>query len=193
MTELKNGVQTFYAKSRETWRKWLQKNHNSLASVWLIIYKKESGFSSVSYTEAVEEALCFGWIDSKANKKDVQSYYQSFARRNPKSKWSQINKARVKKLIKENRMTEAGLQAIDVAKKNGAWTALDEVDNNIIPDDLVSAFYRNKTAHKNFNAFPRSSQKIILEWILNAKKPETRQKRIKETVKLAAKNIRANH
>ena len=193
MTDLKDGVQTFYARNRSAWRKWLQKNHHSSGRVWLIIYKKDSGTPSVYYAEAVEEALCFGWIDSKANKRDEESYYQSFAKRKPKSKWSKINKLRVKKLIEEKRMTEAGLDTIQIAKENGAWTALDEVDRIIIPKDLEIAFGRNKRAKKYFSGFSQSSKKIILEWILNAKKKETRQKRIDETVRLAGKNIRANH
>ena len=193
MTKLKNGVETVYAKTRDAWRKWLQKNHRSSGGVWLIIFKKETGIPSVYYAEAVEEALCFGWIDSKANKKDESSYYQSFYRRNPKSKWSKINKLRVKKLIKEKRLTQAGLDAIQTAKKNGTWTALDEIENITIPKDLAVALEKNKLAKKNFPDFPRSSKKGILEWIMNAKKKETREKRINETVTLAARNIRANH
>ncbi|MBC7829476.1 MAG: YdeI/OmpD-associated family protein [Chitinophagaceae bacterium] len=193
MVELKNGIQTFHAKSRQTWRKWLQKNHQSQSCVWLILYAKGSTMKSVYYSEAVEEALCFGWIDSKANKRDDESYYQFFAKRNPKSNWSKINKIRVEKLINEKQMAKAGLDSIKTAQENGTWTALDEVENIIIPADLQRAFRNSKMSMKNFEAFPRSSKKIILEWILNARKPETREKRIEETVKLAAKNIRANH
>lgn len=187
------GIETYYAKDGKSWRNWLRQNHASAKNVWLIIYKKESGVASVYYMEAVEEALCFGWIDSKPNKRDDVSYYQFFSKRNPKSKWSKVNKAKVEELIKEKRMTKAGMAAIELAKQNGTWTALDEVDNSIIPDDLQKALAKNKTASKNFDAFPRSSKKIILEWILNAKKEETRKKRIEETVSLASKNIKANH
>lgn len=193
MADLKNGIRTIQAKSRQAWRKWLEKNHQSESSVWLIIYKKGSSLTSVYYPEAVEEALCFGWIDSKANKRDEQSYYQFFARRNPKSNWSKLNKTRVKKLIRENLMTAAGLKAIEIAKERGTWTALDEVDEIMIPKDMQDAFSQNKIAFKNFEAFPRSSKRGILEWILNAKKTETREKRIEETVRLAAKKIKANH
>lgn len=193
MAELKDGTQTFYAKSRKDWRKWLQKNHASKKSVWLIISKKQSNVPTVSYSEAVEEALCFGWIDAKANKKDEESYYQSFSKRNLKSSWSKINKLRVAELIKENLMTEAGLEAIKTAKENGAWNALENVDNITMPEDLKRSFNKNKSALKNFLGFPPSSQKMILGWIHTAKKPETRLKRIETTVMLAAKNIRANH
>jgi len=191
--ELKNDIQTFYAKDANAWRNWLQKNHRSEKSVWLIIYKKECKKPSVYYNEAVDEALCFGWIDSKPNKRDEESYYQFFAKRNPKSNWSKVNKAKVEKLIKEKKMARAGLEAIETAKQNGTWHALDEVDNSIVPADLTKALLKNKTAMKNFESFPKSSKKIILEWINNAKKEETRLKRIEETVSLAAKNIRANH
>lgn len=192
-TEIKDGIKTFFAKSSKEWRKWLGKNGEKEKSVWLIIYKKESGVPSITYKEAVDDAICFGWIDSKPNLRDEKSYYQFFAQRNPKSKWSKVNKERVTRLIKEGKMHRTGLASIELAKQNGTWTALDEVDNSIVPDDLQKALNKNKEAFKNFNAFPKSSKKIILEWIANAKKEETRSNRIKETVTLAEKNIRANH
>lgn len=191
--ELYNGVPTFYAKTRKDWRKWLEKNHQSETSVWLIIYKKDSDTPSVYYPEAVDEALCFGWIDSKPNKRDENSYYQFFAKRNPKSNWSKVNKDKVATLIAQGLMQTEGLKMVDIAKQNGTWTALDEVDNITIPDDLRELFSKNKVALEHWEQFSRSSKRGILEWILNAKKPETRQKRIEETVTLAAKNIKANH
>lgn len=191
--ELYNGVPTFYAKTRKDWRKWLVKNHQSETSVWLIIYKKDSDTPSVYYPEAVDEALCFGWIDSKPNKRDENSYYQFFAKRNPKSNWSKVNKDKVATLIAQGLMQTEGLKMVDIAKQNGTWTALDEVDNITIPDDLRELFSKNKVAFEHWEQFSRSSKRGILEWILNAKKPETRQKRIEETVTLAAKNIKANH
>ncbi|MCC7298659.1 MAG: YdeI/OmpD-associated family protein [Bacteroidia bacterium] len=191
--DLYNGVPTFYAKTRKDWRKWLVKNHQSETSVWLIIYKKDSDTPSVYYPEAVDEALCFGWIDSKPNKRDENSYYQFFAKRNPKSNWSKVNKDKVATLIAQGLMQTEGLKMVDIAKQNGTWTALDEVDNITIPDDLRELFSKNKVAFEHWEQFSRSSKRGILEWILNAKKPETRQKRIEETVTLAAKNIKANH
>lgn len=190
--ELKNNINTYYATSAKEWRKWLKKNHQSERSVWLIIYKKGSKVPSVYYSEAVDEALCFGWIDSKANKRDEDSYYQYFAKRNPKSKWSQINKEKVEKLLAKNLMSPAGLEMIQIAHETGTWTALDEVENIIIPPDLEKAFAENNTALTNWDNFPRSAKRGILEWLLNAKKNETRIKRINETVELAAKNIKAN-
>lgn len=191
--ELHNGINTVHAKTRKEWRRWLEKNHQSEKSVWLIIYKKESNTPSVYYPEAVDEALCFGWIDSKANKRDKTSYYQFFSRRNPKSKWSRVNKEKVTNLIEQGLMQRAGFEMIEIAKQLGTWTALDEVENITIPEDLQELFLKNKTAFGNWENFPRSSKRGILEWIVNAKKPETRQKRIEETVSLAGKNVKANH
>jgi uncharacterized protein YdeI (YjbR/CyaY-like superfamily) len=191
--ELKDGIKTFYANSRKAWRKWLEINHQTEKSVWLIIYKKGSKTPSVYYSEAVDEAICFGWIDSKPNKRNEESYYQFFAKRNPKSNWSKLNKGKVAKLLEKGLITKSGLEAIETAKQNGTWTALDKVEDMTIPEDLQKAFDKNKTAIAYFNKFPRSSKRIILEWILNARRPETRQKRIDETVELAEKNIKANH
>ncbi len=191
--ELKEGIGTFHAKSRQEWREWLGKNHQTEKSVWLIIYKKKSNVSSVYYSEAVDEALCFGWIDSKPNKRDDESYYQFFAKRKPTSNWSKVNKEKVEKLVAQNLMAPAGLEMIEIAKQKGTWTALDEVENMTIPGDLKEAFDNNTTAFAYWDKFSRSSKRGILEWILNAKKPETRQKRIDKTVTLASENIKANY
>jgi uncharacterized protein YdeI (YjbR/CyaY-like superfamily) len=191
--ELKDGVKTFYAKDAKSWRKWLEKNHAKEKNVWLIMYRKESNTPSVYYSEAVDQALCFGWIDSKPNKRDDESFYQFFAKRNPKSAWSKVNKNKVEKLIAQGLMTEEGMKMIAEAKLNGSWVALDKIEALSIPDDLNAALKKNKTAATYFNAFPPSSKKIILTWIESARKPETRQSRITETVKLAEQNIRANH
>ncbi len=161
--------------------------------MWLIIYRKSSDTPSVYYDEAVDEALCFGWIDSKPNKRDSTSYYQFFSRRNPKSNWSRVNKNKVEKLMAENRMAPAGLAMVEEAKRRGTWTALDEVENLVIPTDLQAAFKQNKDALDHWNNFPPSAQRGILEWIFNAKRPATRQKRIDETVSMAARGLRANH
>jgi len=185
-------VQTLHAKSRNDWREWLGKNHLTERSVWLIIYKKDSNIPSIYYPEAVDEALCFGWVDSKPNKRDENSFYQFFSKRNPKSNWSRLNKEKVAKLIEQGLMQAAGFEIINIAKQNGTWTALDEVEDLIIPDDLQKLFTNNNAAFENWKCFPPSSKRGILEWILNAKKPETRQKRIEETASLAEKNIRAN-
>jgi uncharacterized protein YdeI (YjbR/CyaY-like superfamily) len=183
----------FHAKNRTVWRKWLEKNHSIKENVWLVMYRKESDTPSVNYAEAVEEALCFGWIDSVKNKIDDESSCQYFSKRKPKSAWSKSNKQRVDLLSKLKLIEPAGQAVIDSAKKSGTWNALDEVENLTVPNDLKKAFSKNKTALKYFEVFPPSSRKIILGWISSAKQTETREKRIKETVILAAKNIRANH
>jgi uncharacterized protein YdeI (YjbR/CyaY-like superfamily) len=190
--ETKKGIKTFHAKTRSAWRKWLEKNSRSVKSVWLIIYHKGNKTPSVYYPKAVDEALCFGWVDSKPNKRDHESYYQFFSKRNPKSKWSKINKEKVERLIAEGLMTPAGMEMVTLAKELGTWDALTTVDNLEEPDDLKKVFLKNKTGYKNWQAFPPSTKRGILGWILNAKRSETRSKRIEETVSLAAKNIRAN-
>lgn len=191
--ELHKGIQTLHASTRKQWRQWLQKNHAKEKSVWLIIYHKNTGTKTVYYEEAVEEAICFGWIDSIAHKRDAESKYQFFAQRKPKSNWSKANRERAEKMIAAGLMTASGKAMIDLAKQSGTWEALTTVQNYEIPEDLQQLLNKNKTALTNFLAFPPSSKRIILEWILNAKKTETREKRIKETVSLAAKNIKANH
>jgi uncharacterized protein YdeI (YjbR/CyaY-like superfamily) len=191
--ELKNGIQTFYAATRKDWRNWLEKNSQTEKSVWLIIYHKKSKTLSIRYDEAIEEALCFGWIDGKANKRDEESFFLFFTQRSPKSNWSKINKDRAANMIKKRLMTPAGQSMIDLAKKAGTWKAMGGPQKLVMPPDLRELFQKNKTAFKNFEAFPPSSKQMILEWILKAKKPETRQNRIRQTVELAGKNIRANH
>lgn len=186
-------VKQYYAKSRKEWRKWLEKNHQSEKSVWLIIYHKNSSTKSCNYEEAVEEALCFGWIDSIAKKRDAESKFQYFSVRKPKSNWSKSNRDRVAKLTALGLIAESGQKMIDLAKQTGTWEALVDVQNSVIPEDLQKQLNKNKKALKHFLAFSPSSKRVILEWILNAKKAETRQKRIEETVKLASENIKANH
>lgn len=190
--EIYNGQNTIRAENPEAWRQWLMANHQSEKAVWLIIYKKESGVPSVYYDEAVNEALCFGWVDSKPNKRDGQSFYQYFSQRNPKSNWSRVNKEKVEKLIQAGKMQPSGMAMIEQAKNSGTWDALNEVEQLIIPPDLQEALQGFSKALENFESFPKSTRRGILEWILNAKRPETRQKRIRETAELAAQNIRAN-
>lgn len=189
---IKKSFKEITPKSRKAWRTWLEKNFDSGESVWLILAKKNSGIATVGADEAVEEALCFGWIDSVPGKVDDQYFKILMSPRNPKSNWSKVNKDRVEKLIKQGLMTEAGLQVIEAAKKSGTWTALDNIENLVYPDQLKKAFTKNKLAKENFENFPKSVKRGILEWIINAKKEETQMKRITETVSLAEKNLRAN-
>ncbi len=190
--ELKGNVNTFYASSQKIWRKWLEDNHDKEQSVWLIIYKKESKIPTVYYPEAVDEALCFGWVDSSINKRDKDSYFQFFAKRNPASNWSKVNKEKIARLMASNTMHVAGIKMVELAKQSGTWDALNDVENAVLPSDLKIAFKKNKVALKNWELLPHSTKRGILEWLLNAKKEETRQKRILEIVSLAAQNIRAN-
>lgn len=191
--ELHKGTPAVHAESAAAWRTWLSEHHGTEKAVWLIIYHKESGVPSVYYPEAVDEALCFGWIDSTPNKRDERSYYVFFAKRNAKSNWSGVNKAKVERLLAEGKMAKAGLEMIAMAKSTGTWTALDGVERLEVPGDLQEAFDANATAFAHWQNFAPSSRRGILEWILNAKKPETRAKRIHETVALAEDNIKANH
>jgi uncharacterized protein YdeI (YjbR/CyaY-like superfamily) len=180
------------ARSAEDWRSWLKENHEKVENVWLIIFKKESRIPTVTYKDSVDEALCFGWIDSKGVKRDDNSYYQFYSKRKPKSNWSGVNKAKVDVLLAQGKMEPAGMAMVELAKKIGTWNTLDAATNLEIPDDLLAALQSYETAAQNFEAFPKSTKRAILEWISAAKQSATRQKRVEETAKLAAQNIRAN-
>ncbi len=183
---------SIHPKTRSEWRRWLKENHTRAEGVWLISYKKGTGRPRLEYDEAVEEALCFGWIDSKPGRLDEARSMLWFAPRKPRTGWSRSNKERVEKLIRAGLMTTAGLAKIQAAQEDGSWSALDAVEALQIPPDLARALAANPTAQSYFDAFPRSVKRAILEWISNAKKAETRARRIQETVRLAAQNIRAN-
>lgn len=175
------------AESRAQWRQWLADNHATEIRVWLRIYKKNSGIPSVTYDEAVDEALCFGWIDSPVKKGDAQYYLQYFARRKPKSNWSGVNKGKVANLTAAGLMAEAGMAMVRLANETGPWTALDELEGGIIPPDLRVALAAKPLADRYFNAFPRSARRGILEWLLNAKTLATRTRRITEIVEKATR------
>ncbi|MGF7216801.1 uncharacterized protein YdeI (YjbR/CyaY-like superfamily) [Spirosoma lacussanchae] len=183
---------TFYAPTRADWRQWLADHHATETSIWLKIYKKSSGIPSVTYDQAVDEALCYGWIDSTSGRGDEQYYLQFFARRKPKSNWSRVNKNKVAALTAAGLITEAGQAMIDLAKQTGTWTALDAVEDLICPPDLQTALEANPTAKTYFDAFPRSAKRALLEWLLNAKTTATRDRRIAELVTKAERNERAN-
>ena len=191
--ETKNGIEAITAPGNKEWRAWLSKNGTKKDAVFLIIYHKGSPTPSIGYKESIEHALCYGWIDSKAIKRDAESFYLTFTKRNPKSKWSIVNKERAARMTEAGLMRAEGQAMIDLAKKTGAWDALETAGNAVIPDDLQLAFDENKAAFENFAKFAPSSKRLILEWILNAKRPETREKRIAQSVEMAARNERANH
>ncbi|MEL6252155.1 MAG: YdeI/OmpD-associated family protein [Bacteroidota bacterium] len=182
----------FAPDSLESWRNWLKENHQTEKACWLILYKKGSGVDTVDVNEAIDEAICWGWIDSKVNKRDDKSYKQYYAPRNPKSNWSRVNKEKVERLLKAGRMQDVGHAMIALAKESGTWDALNDVENLIVPPDLQKAFDQYPNALQNWENFPRSVKRGILEWILNAKRPATRAKRIEETASKAEENIRAN-
>lgn len=177
---------------RAEWRAWLEENHTRPEGVWLVSYKLAAGKPRLEYEDAVEEALCFGWVDSKGNKLDDERTMLWMAPRKPGSGWSRPNKERVEKLIRSGQMAPAGLAKVEAARQDGSWNALDAVEALEIPPDLAAALDANQPARQNFEAFPRSVKRGILEWISSAKRPETRAKRVEETATLAAKNIRAN-
>lgn len=190
---IKKEIETYCPKSQTEWRQWLEKNHQSKLSVWLIYYTKKSTFPSLSWSEAVDEALCFGWIDSTRKTIDEFSFMQFFSKRKPKSNWSKINKEKVQQLIDSKRMTKAGYESIETAKQNGYWTILDEVEELIIPKDLEITFEKYKGSKDYFLSLSKSSRKIILSWIVLAKQQETRQKRIDEVVESAEQNLKPKH
>jgi len=181
-----------HPKTRGQWRKWLEKNHSTAPGIWMIYYKKETGKRKFDMADAVEEALCFGWIDSVAQKLDDERSMQKFTPRKPKSIWSKINKKRIEKLIEQKLMKPAGLATIERAKENGSWDTLNSsdlhTDNNSMPDDLEKALSKNKKALANFLAFPPSYRKRFLFWIDSAKTPGTKAARIKQTLLMAAAN-----
>lgn len=179
-------VEVFYPLTKADWRNWLEDNHLSKKSVWLVFYVKSSGKPSISWREAVDMALCFGWIDSKKVKIYAERSHQFFSKRKPKSTWSKINKEKVKELMEMGLMAEAGLAAIEIAKQNGSWTSLDTVEELIIPADLELAFEKQRGSRDYFVGLSKSMRKMMLYWIESARRPETRQKRIDELAELAA-------
>ncbi len=191
MIESAGKLEFLAVENRQAWRAWLKKNHSRPQGVRLVVHKKKSGASHLTYDAAVEEALCFGWIDSTANVLDDKRFTLRVTPRKPKSVWSQINKRRVERLFGQGLMTPAGLEKIQAAKRDGSWSKLDAIDALRVPADLKKAFAADKRAKLNFAAFNNSSKKMILWWIASAKRPETRAKRIGETVALAAENIKA--
>lgn len=176
----------------DEWHNWLKANYKKSTGVWFVTYKKHTGKPRIEYEDAVEEALSFGWIDSKVRKLDDERSMQWFSPRKPKSVWSRTNKERVKKLIDEDRMTDYALVLVEAAKKYGSWDLLDDAENLIIPEDLGKQFDKYEHSRENFQNFPDGIRKNILSWIALARTEKTRKKRIEETALLAEDNKRAN-
>ena len=176
---------TLHVTNREDWRAWLEENHDKEKQVWLIFYKKHTGQPRVPYDDAVEEALCFGWIDSIVKRIDDEKYAQKFTPRKDSSKWSDLNKKRVEKMIRQGRMTETGLAKIDAAKKSGKWdrdARAFKPEDLVTPPGLTTVLSANKKARENFNNLAPSYQKQYIGWIISAKREETKKARIKETI-----------
>jgi len=187
-----DAFEDFHPLTRQEWRAWLEVHHNKFSGIWFVYYKKATGEPRVTYDEAVEEALCFGWIDSLPRKFDEKRSKLLFTPRKLKSVWSKPNKLRIEKLIASGLMTEIGLTKIKAAKKNGSWNALDSSDNLEIPADLAKELKTEKEAGRNFEAFSDSVKRTILAWLGGAKRAETRNARIAKTVAMAKQNKRAN-
>ena len=187
----KQELELFHPRTRQAWRRWLTRHHATRPGVWLVVDKKGSGRQSLPYEAVVEEALCFGWIDGKANWIDDATFKVLYTPRKPKSGWSAINKKRVERLIEDGLMTPAGLAKIDEAKRNGSWSSLDAAESLAMPDDLAKALRANKQAAANYSAWAPSSRKVLLTWVSAAKRPETRAKRVAEVVRRAARGGRA--
>lgn len=181
-----NEFERVTAHDRATWRAWLIQNHESSPGVWLVFFKKASSKPSVTYEEAVEEALCFGWIDSRTNAVDEDRYMQVYTPRRTGSVWSRLNKERIERLIGQGLMTEAGFAKIRAAKQDGSWVLLDAVDDLIEPAELSTALDACPKARANFNLFADSVKKQALYWVYSAKREKTKSDRIEQIVEAAA-------
>lgn len=177
-----NEISIFYPETRADWRKWLEENHVKEQAVWVVYYGKSSEKPTISWSEAVDEALCFGWIDSKRVSAGPGMSHQFFCKRKAKSTWSKINKEKVVRLTEAGLMTKAGFEIIELAKQNGSWTVLDEVEELIVPKDLEVALDLYEGVMDCFSGLSKSVKKMMLYRIMSAKRPETRQKRIAEIV-----------
>lgn len=186
----KKEIPIFYPESRMEWRRWLEENHVKEQAAWVVFYTKASGNPTLTWSEAVDEALCFGWIDSKKIAIDSEKSHQFFSKRKAKSTWSKINKEKIERLINEGLMTSAGLECVEIAKQNGSWTILDEVEELVVPKDFEAALDRYEGATDYFLSLSKSVKKMMLYWLMSAKRPETRQKRLDELVEHASRKTK---
>jgi uncharacterized protein YdeI (YjbR/CyaY-like superfamily) len=181
-----------HVESRDELREWLQAQGADSPSIWLVTWKRATNRPAPSYDEIVEEALCFGWIDSTARTIDDERSALRLSRRKPGSGWSRSNKVRLERLEREGRMTDAGRAVVDRARADGSWELLDAVENLEVPDDLAAALAARPGAAEQFDAFPRGEKRRLLEWIVQAKRPDTRRRRVEETAAAAERGERAN-
>lgn len=176
--------------TRAAWRRWLERHHTRDKGVWFVYFKKSSGKQRFTYDDLVEEALCFGWIDGQARALDDERSMLWLSPRKPTSVWSAPNKVRVARVIAAGLMHPAGQAKVNAAKANGSWTALDATDRLDVPDDLAAALAATPKARAHFDAFPATAKKGVLEWVRQAKRPETRARRIAEAARMAGANER---
>jgi uncharacterized protein YdeI (YjbR/CyaY-like superfamily) len=192
MATVFDSFEQFYPKDRKAWRNWLSKNFNKSPGIWLVFYKTGGSKPRLPYADMVEEALCFGWIDSLPRKLDAERSMLAFTPRKPKSVWSDLNKERVARLVANGLMAAPGLEKITTAKKNGSWGTLNAsnyfADNNELPADLLKQFKGKAAALKNFKAFSPSIRRQFLSWLDSAKTDETRMKRLLQTVVMSEAN-----
>ena len=186
-----HGYELVHLRDRAAWRRWLERNHATAKGVWVVSWRTQTGKPRVEYDALVEEALCFGWIDGHQKPVDDERIMQLLTPRRPGSAWASSNKKRVASLEQAGAMTEAGRRVIEAAKADGSWNRFDSADALEIPTDLKAALARNAAAARNFDAFTDAAKRAILRWLIDAKRPETRAKRVGETARLAATNERA--
>jgi uncharacterized protein YdeI (YjbR/CyaY-like superfamily) len=177
--------QQFFFSNRQKWREWLEKHHDNSEGIFIVYYKKHTGKASIPYNDAVEEALCFGWIDSIVRRIDDERYMQKFTPRNIKSLWSDSNKERVKKMIESGKMTEAGLSKIKKAKQNGKWNEAPNAKKDfVLSNELLEMFSAEPIAKKAFDKLAPSHRKNYVQWIMSAKKPETQKRRFMQMIEI---------
>ena len=180
-------AELIHADDRATWRAWLEANHASTRGVWLVTRRRVG----LGYEAAVEEALCFGWIDGTTGRLDDERGKQYFAPRKPRSGWAATNKVRIERLLAQGLLAPAGLAVIERAKADGSWTLLDAVERLEVPEDLAAALAAHPPAAEHFAAFPPTARKQMLTWVVTAQRPQTRASRVAAIAEAAASNQRA--
>jgi uncharacterized protein YdeI (YjbR/CyaY-like superfamily) len=183
---MSTGPEVVEVATREQWREWLQAHAATAAEAWLVIPHARSGRAGIGHREALEEALCFGWIDSLARRHDDSSWRQRFSPRRPGAAWSKVNRELVEQLIAQGRMTPAGQAAVDLARRTGTWSVLADAQDGVVPDDLRAALDAEPGAAEGFAALSPSVRRAALESIARAVRPETRRKRVAAAVAQAA-------
>ena len=186
-----DGAERVEPVTLDEWRAWLTANHDSSTGVWLVLRKPSAPGPGVGYVESVEQALCFGWVDSKTKGLDAERTLQYFSPRRRRSGWARPNKQRIERLLAAGLMAPAGVAVVEAAKADGSWTLLDDVEDLVVPDDLAAAFAERPGSREHWDAFPRSPRRMMLVWLVEARRPDTRAKRVTEIADRAAEGVRA--